>query len=69
MQVLSSGLQPSCFSGCLDPPPKSRIDQAVATLKATGAVEEGVKPTTAPKWGVMEDETWCRSERDKWGQH
>lgn len=26
-QVLSSGLQPSCFSEALDPPPKSRVDQ------------------------------------------
>ncbi|CAK9008548.1 ATP-dependent RNA helicase dhx29 (DEAH box protein 29) [Durusdinium trenchii] len=41
LSVLSSGLQPSCFSEALDPPPKSRVDQAVTTLRATGAVEEG----------------------------
>ena len=28
LEVLSSGLQPSCFSEALDPPPKSRVDQA-----------------------------------------
>jgi len=55
LQVLSSGLQPACFSEALDPPPKARIDQAVATLKATGAVEEGPRPVNAPQWGTSDD--------------
>jgi len=55
LSVLSSGLQPSCFAEALDPPPKLRIDQAVATLKATGAVEEGTRPANAPQWGTSED--------------
>mmetsp|Transcript_80614 Transcript_80614/g.250171 ORF Transcript_80614/g.250171 Transcript_80614/m.250171 type:complete len:937 (-) Transcript_80614:120-2930(-) len=55
LQVLSSGLQPACFSEALDPPPKSRIDQAVATLKATGAVEEAPRPANAPQWGTSDD--------------
>merc|ERR1719461_1136419 len=58
LSVLSSGLQPCCFSEALDPPPKSRIDQAVATLRATGAVEEGAKPAHAPQWLVNSDEAW-----------
>jgi len=57
LSVLSSGLQPGCFSEALDPPPKTRIDQAVATLRATGAVEEGQRPANAPQWGVQ-DEAW-----------
>mmetsp|Transcript_67792 Transcript_67792/g.220704 ORF Transcript_67792/g.220704 Transcript_67792/m.220704 type:complete len:1639 (+) Transcript_67792:67-4983(+) len=55
LQVLSSGLQPGCFSEALDPPPKARIDQAVATLKATGAVEESQRPANAPQWGIQDD--------------
>ncbi|CAJ1388740.1 unnamed protein product, partial [Effrenium voratum] len=58
LSVLSSGLQPSCFSEALDPPPKSRIDQAVTTLRATGAVEEGVRPADAVRWTREEEETW-----------
>lgn len=50
LSVLNLGLQPESFSYALDPPPKARIDQAVVTLKATGAVEEGVKPTNIPHW-------------------
>lgn len=55
LSVLSSGLQPSCFSEALDPPPKTRIDQAVSTLKATGAVEEGPRPANALQWGNGDD--------------
>jgi ATP-dependent RNA helicase DHX29 len=61
LSVLSSGLQPGCFSEALDPPPKSRIDQAIMTLKATGAVEEGPRPTTPPQWAhgmAWQDEAW-----------
>jgi len=58
LSVLSSGLQPGCFLEALDPPPKSRIDQAVATLKATGAVEEGSRPPGSPQWGPAVDDNW-----------
>lgn len=56
--MLSSGLQPSCFGEALDPPPRARVDQATATLRATGAVEEGVRPLDALRWGREEEETW-----------
>jgi len=42
----------------LDPPPKPRIDQAMATLKATGAVEEGQRPANAPQWGAHGEDAW-----------
>jgi len=60
LSVLSSGLQPSCFSEALDPPPQHRIDQAIATLKATGAVEEGKRPANAPqsRGHTTQDEPW-----------
>eukprot|EP00929_Paragymnodinium_shiwhaense_P073712 TRINITY_DN37667_c0_g1_i1.p1 TRINITY_DN37667_c0_g1~~TRINITY_DN37667_c0_g1_i1.p1 ORF type:complete len:1619 (+),score=413.28 TRINITY_DN37667_c0_g1_i1:175-5031(+) len=58
LSVLSSGLQPSCFLEALDPPPRARIDQAITTLKATGAVEEGVRPANAMQIGAVVDDTW-----------
>lgn len=58
LSVLSSGLQPNSFTEALDPPPKSRIDQAVTTLRSTGAVEEGVRPPDAPRWSRDEDDAW-----------
>lgn len=64
LSVLSSGLQPSCFSEALDPPPKARIDQAVATLRSTGAVEEAPRPANALQWwtpssgSTFGDEAW-----------
>eukprot|EP00927_Polykrikos_kofoidii_P039621 TRINITY_DN33979_c0_g1_i1.p1 TRINITY_DN33979_c0_g1~~TRINITY_DN33979_c0_g1_i1.p1 ORF type:complete len:1629 (+),score=292.31 TRINITY_DN33979_c0_g1_i1:82-4968(+) len=60
LSALSSGLQPSCFAQCIDPPPKTRIDQAVATLRSIGAVEEGQRPANAVlQFGpVSSDEAW-----------
>eukprot|EP00928_Gymnodinium_smaydae_P013712 TRINITY_DN14981_c0_g7_i2.p1 TRINITY_DN14981_c0_g7~~TRINITY_DN14981_c0_g7_i2.p1 ORF type:complete len:1607 (+),score=422.79 TRINITY_DN14981_c0_g7_i2:61-4881(+) len=58
LSVLSSGLQPSCFLELLDPPARTRIDQAVATLRAVGAVEEGSKPANALQIGRPDDDVW-----------
>uniref|UniRef100_A0A7S1F344 RNA helicase n=1 Tax=Noctiluca scintillans TaxID=2966 RepID=A0A7S1F344_NOCSC len=54
LSLLSSGMQPSCFLEAVDPPPKTRIDQAIMTLKTVGVLEEGVRPAGA-QWSSLDD--------------